>query len=98
MTASWDSSVHDTPCLSHTTANNERVYAILKVSIMLEHPPGIELVLHKRICLLVVKTFGIGSTLVKLFSSGPTHTQTGALYEVVTGIPKVSYSAVATQL
>ena len=29
----------------------------------------------------------------KLFSSGPSHTETGAMYEVVTGIPKVVYNA-----
>ena len=55
---------------------------------MLKHPPGIELVLRKRICLRVIKKPGFG-TLMKLFSSYPTHTQTGAMYEVVTGMPKV---------
>ena len=57
---------------------------------MLEHPPGIELVLRKRICLRVIKKVGFGTSIMKLFSSYPTHTQTGAMYEVVTGIPKVS--------
>ena len=56
---------------------------------MLKHPPGIELVLRKRICLRVIKKPGFGTSLMKLFSSYPTHTQTGAMYEVVTGIPKV---------
>ena len=89
-TASWDSSVHDAPGLNRTTANNDRVYAILKVSVMLKHPPGIELVLRKRICLRVIKKPGFGITIMKLFSSYPTHTQTGVMNEVVTGIPKVS--------
>ena len=59
---------------------------------MLKHPPGIELVLRKRICLHVIKKPGFGITIMKLFSSisYPTHTQTGVMYEVVTGIPKVS--------
>ena len=57
---------------------------------MLNHPPGIELVLRKRICLRVIKKVGFGASIMKLFSSGPSHTDTGAMYEVVTGIPKVS--------
>jgi len=57
---------------------------------MLEHPPGIELVLRKRICLRIIKKVGLGTSFMKLFSSGPTHTETGVMYEVVTGIPKVS--------
>ena len=88
--ASWDSSVHDAPGLNCPTATSDRVYAILKVSVMLNHPPGIELVLRKRICLRIIKSVGIGTSIMKLFSSGPSHTDTGAMYEVVTGMPKVS--------
>ena len=66
------------------------MYAILRVSVMLTHPPGIELVLRKRISLRIIKKVGFGTSLMKFFSSGPTHTETGAMYEVVTGIPKVS--------
>ena len=57
---------------------------------MLNHPPGIELVLHKRICLCVIKKVKFGASIMKLFKSGPSRTETGAMYEVVTGIPKVS--------
>ena len=89
-TASWDSSVHDAPGLNCPTASNDRVYAILRVSVLLHHPPGIELVLRKRICLRVIKKVGLGTSIMKFFSSGPSHTETGAMYEVVTGIPKVS--------
>ena len=56
---------------------------------MLHHPPGIELVLRKRVCLRVIKKVGLGTSIMKLFSSAPSHTETGAMYEVVTGIPKV---------
>ena len=56
---------------------------------MLHHPPGIELVLRKRVCLRVIKKVGVGTSEMKLFSFGPSHTETGAIYEVVTGIPKV---------
>ena len=45
--------------------------------------------LRKRICLRVIKKVGFGTTIMKFFSSYPNHTQTGAMYEVVTGIPKV---------
>ena len=62
---------------------------------MLHHPPGIELVLRKRVCLRLIKKIGLGTSMMKLFTSGPSHTETGAMYEVVTGIPKVS-NCVAT--
>ena len=52
-TASWDSTIHDSYSLNKITGNNDRVYAILKVGIALSHPPGVELVLRKRICLRV---------------------------------------------
>ena len=57
---------------------------------MLQHPPGIQLVLRKRICLRIIKKVGISTTIMKFFSSHPTYTQTGVMYEVVTEIPKVS--------
>jgi len=56
---------------------------------MLNHPPGIELVLRKRICLRVVKKVG-GFSFMKLFTPAVIQSETGAMYEVVTGIPKVS--------
>jgi len=51
------------------TSSNDRVYAILKVGIILAHPPGIELVLRKRICLRVYKRMGLGSTIMKALMS-----------------------------
>jgi len=54
---------------------------------MLNHPPGIELVLRKRICLRVVKK--VGFSLMKFFAPAVTQCHTGVMYEVVTGIPKV---------
>ena len=57
---------------------------------MLKHPPGIELVLRKRICLRIIKRVRIGTSIMKLFTSGSSHTETGVMYEVVTGMPKVS--------
>ena len=49
---------------------------------MLKHPPGIELVLRKRICFRINKT--------KLKRLLPSYSQTGVIYEVVTGTPKVN--------
>ena len=56
------------------------MYAILRVSVKLKHPPDIELVLRKRICL----RFGRSGLFNMKFS------RTGVTYEVVTGAPKVS--------
>ena len=62
---SWDSTVHDNSSLNKTTGSNDRVYAILKVTVILSHPPGIELVLRKRICLRVYKKLGFGAALMR---------------------------------
>ena len=64
-TASWDSTVHDNSSLNKVTGSNDRVYAILKVAVTLTHPPGIDLVLRKRICLRVYKRMSFGSTIMK---------------------------------
>lgn len=79
--------MHDAPSLNRPTNSNDRVYAILKVGVMLNHPPGIELVLRKRICLRVVKK--VGGFFTRLFTPAVTQCHTGVMYEVVTGIPKV---------
>ena len=86
-TASWDLSIHNDPCLKYTTHTGVRVHAILKVSVMLKHPPNIELVLRKRISLRIVKKGGFVSSIKNRLSTAPT--QTGVVYEVVTGKPKV---------
>ena len=65
------------------------MHAILKVSVMLKHPPNIELVLRKRISLRIVKKGGFVSSIKNRLSTAPT--QTGVMYEVVTGKPKVIY-------
>ena len=56
---------------------------------MLNHPPGIELILRKRMCLRIVKKVG-GFSFKKLYGQAVTQSETGMMYEVVTGIPKVS--------
>lgn len=67
-TASWDSTVHDNSSLNKVTGGNDRVYAVLKVSVLLSNPPGIELVLRKMICLRVYKRMGIGATIMRAFA------------------------------
>lgn len=67
-TASWDSTVHNTNSLNKITNTNDRVYGILKVTVTLQHPPGLELVLRKRICLRVYKKMGFGATLMRAFA------------------------------
>ena len=44
------------------------MYAILKVGVVLAHPPNIELVLRKRICLRVYKKIGFGAALMRAFA------------------------------
>ena len=66
--ASWDSTVHDTSTLNKVTGSNDRVYAILKVGVLLKNPPGVEIMLRKRIALRVYKRKGFGETIMKAFS------------------------------
>ena len=92
-TATWDPSIHDKDPSVHDDKNpsvydndiasGNTVYAILRVSVKLMHPPDIELVLRKRICFRIRKP----GLLMKKFSY---YTRTGVMYEVVTGAPKVS--------
>lgn len=72
-TASWDSTVHNTNSLNKITGNNDRVYGIIKVGVTLLHPPGLELMLRKRICLRVYKKMGLGATLMRAFAGRVGH-------------------------
>eukprot|EP00731_Ephydatia_muelleri_P010946 Em0005g1532a len=88
--ASWDSTVHDTNSLNRITNDKDRVFAIVKISVRLKHPPGITLVLRKRICLRVYKKPSVLGALFRSFT-GPKETRNGCgvIFEVVTGIPKL---------
>ena len=66
--ASWDSTVHDTSSLNKVTGANDRVFAIVRVGIKLKNPPGVEIMLRKRICLRVYKRIGIGAAIMKAFT------------------------------
>ncbi|XP_019849545.1 PREDICTED: kinesin-like protein KIF13B [Amphimedon queenslandica] len=85
--ASWDSTVHDTSSLNKVTGANDRVFAIVRVGIKLKNPPGVEIMLRKRICLRVYKRIGIGAAIMKAFTRDY-RTTCGIMFEVVTGIPK----------
>lgn len=90
MQVSWDSTVHDTNSLNRITNDKDRVFAIVKVSVRLKKPPGIILVLRKRICLKVYKKPSVLGALFRSFTA-PRETRNGCgvIYEVVTGIPKL---------
>ena len=60
--------MHNTSSLNKITSNNDRVYGIIKVGVTLLHPPGLVLVLRKRICLRVYKKMGFGATLMRAFA------------------------------
>ena len=66
--ASWDSTAHDTNSLNKVTGANDRVYAILRVGVMLKNPPGVEIMLRKRVCLRVYKRMGFGAAIMKAFT------------------------------
>lgn len=65
---SWDSTVHNSHGLNKVTGYNDRVYAVLKVGVLLKNPPGVEMFLRKRLCLKTYKRMGFGATLMKAFT------------------------------
>jgi len=67
-TASWDSTVHNTNSLNKITGNNDRVYGVIKVGVVMQHPPGLEITLRKRICMRVYKKMGFGATFLRAFA------------------------------
>lgn len=66
--ASWDSTVHNNTGLNKVTGYNDRVYAVLKVGVMLKNPAGVEMTLRKRLCLRTYKRMSFGATLMKAFT------------------------------
>ena len=69
MQASWDSTMHNTNSLSRITLAKDLVFAIVKISVRLKHPPGIVLVLRKRICLRVNKKPSVLGTSFRSFKA-----------------------------
>ena len=60
--------MHNANSLNKITGNNDRVYGIIKVGVTLLNPPGVELILRKRMCLRVYKKMGLGATLMRAFA------------------------------
>ncbi|CAL8143854.1 unnamed protein product [Orchesella dallaii] len=57
---SWDSSVHDCAQLNKPTPPGEVIYVILRVALRLSHPVQMEVMLRKRVCLIVRKNRLVG--------------------------------------
>ena len=53
--ASWDSSLHDLASLNRVTAVGDRLYMVVKVTVLLSHPASMELVLRKRIAIQIYR-------------------------------------------
>ncbi len=92
--ATWDSSIHEHVSLNRVTPGHERVYAILKVVVVLSHPAEMELVLRKRLCFNVYKKASLAKFFVDKFLKSDGPTGTGVLYDLVAHIPKVSLQCV----
>ncbi|KAL5249740.1 hypothetical protein ACHWQZ_G018536 [Mnemiopsis leidyi] len=90
--SSWDSSIHNSPDLNCQTAAQDRIYMIVKVSVLLGFPAGVQVTLRKRICVYVYKKLSAFGTLMRKIGGGrPEQTnRTGVMYEIVPSIPKVA--------
>ncbi|GMT33536.1 hypothetical protein PFISCL1PPCAC_24833, partial [Pristionchus fissidentatus] len=91
VTCSWDSSLHDDSALNVPTANNERVYAIIKVTVRLSHPCEMEVVLRKRICLHIYKKTSLTERIIKSITRSEPLLATSVHYDVVAHLPKSSH-------
>ncbi|KRY88539.1 Kinesin-like protein KIF13A [Trichinella pseudospiralis] len=90
----WDSSVHDCVSLNRLSAN-ERIYAIVRVQVLISHPIQMHFVLRKRICLSLSRPPSLpGRWLRKLHAQGICH-GTGVYYDLVAHLPRGSCSAEA---
>ncbi|CAJ0938025.1 unnamed protein product, partial [Mesorhabditis belari] len=90
-TCSWDSSIHDEPCLNVATDGSQRIYAIVKVLIRLSHPKPMDIVLRKRICLSVYKKPSITERILKRIVGTESTDMTSVWYDIVAHVPKTSH-------
>ncbi|KAK7582634.1 hypothetical protein V9T40_014079 [Parthenolecanium corni] len=88
--AAWDSSVHDSVHLNKVTDSNERVYLILKATVRLSHPAPMDLILRKRLCIVIYKRQSLTDRIIKRIVKSDYVTKTGVTYEIVSNIPKAS--------
>ncbi|ODN01520.1 Kinesin-like protein KIF13A [Orchesella cincta] len=96
---SWDSSVHDCAQLNKPTPPGEVIYVILRVALRLSHPVQMEVMLRKRVCLIVRKNrSSLTERLRARFTMRKpedleqerTKKRTGVTYQVVSHLPKSS--------
>ncbi|XKL66819.1 hypothetical protein PGB90_010239 [Kerria lacca] len=88
--AAWDSSVHDSVHLNKVTDSNERIYLILKATVRLSHPAPMDLILRKRLCIVIYKRQSLTDRIMKKIVKFDYVTKTGVTYEIVSNIPKAS--------
>ncbi|GMR33816.1 hypothetical protein PMAYCL1PPCAC_04011 [Pristionchus mayeri] len=91
VTCSWDSSLHDDSTLNVPTAQNERVYAIVKVTVRLSHPCEMEVVLRKRIALHIYKKTSLTERILKSITRSEPLLSTAVHYDIVAHLPKSSH-------
>uniref|UniRef100_A0A2R8PDW2 Kinesin family member 13A n=1 Tax=Callithrix jacchus TaxID=9483 RepID=A0A2R8PDW2_CALJA len=90
VTASWDSSVHDSVHLNRVTPQNERIYLIVKTTVQLSHPAAMELVLRKRIAANIYNKQSFTQSLKRRISLKNIVYSCGVTYEIVSNIPKAT--------
>ncbi|VDM54943.1 unnamed protein product [Angiostrongylus costaricensis] len=88
-TCSWDSSLHNQTALNVPSTSNERVYAIIKVSVRLSHPCSMEIVLRKRVCLNIYKKASLTDRIRRRIVGSDILNRTSVYYDVVAHLPKV---------
>uniref|UniRef100_A0A8C3RNX2 Kinesin family member 13A n=1 Tax=Chelydra serpentina TaxID=8475 RepID=A0A8C3RNX2_CHESE len=93
-TAAWDSSVHDSVHLNRVTPQNERIYLIVKITVQLNHPAAMELVLRKRIAANIYNKQSFTQSLKRRISLKNIFYSCGVTYEIVSNIPKVNYTEI----
>ncbi|XP_072369445.1 kinesin-like protein KIF13B isoform X2 [Scyliorhinus torazame] len=86
--ASWDSNVHNCSSLSKGTPADERVFLIVKTVVQLSHPPEMQLVLRKRVCVNVYSRQGFAQSFLRRMSNKSTLNACGVTFEIVSNIPE----------
>lgn len=75
-------------------SGNERIYLILKATVRLSHPAPMDLILRKRLCIVIYKRQSLTDRIIKKIVKSDYVTKTGVTYEIVSNIPKVIVSAI----
>lgn len=62
---------------------------ILKATVRLSHPAPMDLILRKRLCIVIYKRQSLTDRIIKRIVKSDYVTKTGVTYEIVSNIPKV---------